>query len=236
MSKTAAIILAGGSGKRMGMSVKKQYILLDGREVLAHTLDVFERCNSINEIIIVVSSDEIEKVNREIIDNYKYSKNIKVVAGGEKRQDSVYEGLKVISNEIEYVAIHDGARPFIEANLIEKTIDMVKEKEAVVLGVPVKDTIKEVETNEGINIVSNTPDRSKLWAIQTPQVFKKQLILSAYEYIKKENMVVTDDSMVAEAYGIKVYIVQGDYKNIKITTKEDLVMGQAIINMKKTYK
>lgn len=236
MNKTAAIIVAGGNGKRMGMDIKKQYILLDGREILAHTLDVFDKCTAIDEIVIVVAEDEISKVSKDIVNKYGYNKKIKILGGGKERQDSVYEGLKAVSDEVRYVAIHDGARPFIETNLIEEAIKVVRDKKAVVLGVPVKDTIKEAEQEEGVNKITNTPDRSRLWAIQTPQVFERELILNAYEYINKENMLVTDDSMVAEAYGESVYIIKGDYNNIKITTKEDLIIGEAILNIKKNYK
>ena len=236
MDKIAAVILAGGSGKRMGGDIKKQYILLKGKEILAYTIEVFEKCEVIDEIVVVTSKDEMNKVQSDIINKYNYNKKIKLAIGGEERQDSVYEGLKSLSSDINYVAIHDGARPFVGIQSIVDVIELAKEKKAAVLAVPVKDTIKEVQISKETKKVLNTPDRSKLWAIQTPQVFEKELILKAYEYLKKENIVVTDDSMVVEAYGEAVYIVEGSYNNIKITTKEDLAIGEAIMNIIKSYK
>lgn len=229
MNKVAAIIVAGGSGKRMGMNIKKQFIELDGKATLAHTIEVFNKCKIIDEIIVVVGKADKEKVRTEIVSRYDYSKVTQIVEGGKERQDSVYNGLMSVSDEVQYVMIHDGARPFISEEILEKAFIMTKERHATVVAVPVKDTIKVV--NEALE-VEGTPNRSTLWSIQTPQSFKKELLMEAYAYAKEEGLTVTDDSMLVEAYGKKVYIVEGDYNNIKITTPEDLVLGQAILRSK----
>lgn len=227
MKKVTAIIVAGGSGKRMGMSIKKQYILLQEKEVLTHTLEVFNKSNCIDEIIVVVSEDEIQKVQQEIIEKYKLHKVAKVVAGGAERQDSVYQGLLAVDEHTEYVMIHDGARPFIKEETLQQALKVTMEQEASIVAVPVKDTIK--MSRVGSQEVESTPQRERLWSVQTPQSFKKSLLLEAYKYAKAHNLKVTDDSMLVEAYGHPVYIVDGDYTNIKITTPEDLLLGEAIL-------
>lgn len=226
MEKVAAIIVAGGSGKRMGMGIKKQFIELEGKSVLAHTVEAFNKCKVVDEIIVVVGKEDQEKVKREVIKLYGYTKVTRVVEGGAERQDSVYNGLMATSKETEYVMIHDGARPFISGEIIERALTSTKEKEATVVAVPVKDTIKVVkETLE----VEATPNRNTLWSVQTPQSFKREILVRAYDDAKAKKLQVTDDSMLVEAYGHKVYIVEGDYNNIKITTPEDLAIGQAIL-------
>ena len=227
MTKTAAVIVAGGQGKRMGGSIKKQYIRLEGKEILAYTIEVFNKCTFINEIIVVVSEDEIEKVRENIINKYRFEKVTKVVAGGKERQDSVYNGLAVVSDEIEYVMIHDGARPFIKEETLKAVLEETIRKEAAVAAVPVKDTIKMV--NKENRQVEATPKRELLWMIQTPQSFRKELLIAAYNYAKEKGVEVTDDSMLVEAYGYPVYIVEGDYRNIKITTPEDIIIGEAFL-------
>lgn len=230
MEKVAVVIVAGGSGKRMGMTIKKQYILLDNKEIIAHTIEPFEKCKVIDEIILVVAEAEIQKVRQEIVEKYGFKKVKQIVTGGAERQDSVYNGLLATSNDVKYVMIHDGARPFIKEKIIIKALELTKEKEATVVAVPVKDTIKIVDKKKGIII--ETPNRSNLWSIQTPQSFSKELLLNAYEYAKGNNLMVTDDSMLVEAYGKPVFIVEGDYMNIKITTQEDLVIGEAMLTNK----
>lgn len=226
MEKVAAIIVAGGSGKRMGMGIKKQFIELEGKCILAHTIEAFNKCKVIHEIIVVVGKGEQEKVRREVIEFYGYGKVTQVVEGGAERQDSVYNGLMATSKDTQYVMIHDGARPFVSEAVLERALSVTQEKEATVVAVPVKDTIKVVkETLE----VESTPKRSTLWSVQTPQSFKREILVQAYHDAKTKKLQVTDDSMLVEAYGHKVYIVEGDYNNIKITTPEDLIIGQAIL-------
>lgn len=227
MKKIAAVIVAGGSGKRMGTSIKKQYIKLNQKEVLAHTIETFNNYKDINEIVVVVGKEDIEKVEKEIINQYGYEKVKKIIEGGIERQDSVYNGLLAVSNDIEYVMIHDGARPFVSEAVLKKAITKTIEYKATVVAVPVKDTIKQINAETGC--IEHTPKRETLWAVQTPQSFQKQLLLEAYEYAKQRNLQVTDDSMLVEAYGEKVYIVEGEYTNIKITTPDDLILGESIL-------
>lgn len=221
----AAIIVAGGSGKRMGMNIKKQYIRLADKEILAHTIEAFEKCEVVDEIIVVVSEDEIREVTESIVERYQYKKVKDVVSGGAERQDSVYNGL--LATQAKYVMIHDGARPFIRKETIISVLEKTKETGASVVAVPVKDTIKICNVDK--QKIEETPRREKLWAIQTPQSFERNLLMKAYEFAKETKLQVTDDSMIVEAYGKDVYITPGDYMNIKITTPEDLIIGEAFI-------
>ncbi|MGL4361997.1 MAG: 2-C-methyl-D-erythritol 4-phosphate cytidylyltransferase [Cellulosilyticaceae bacterium] len=226
--KIDAIIVAGGSGKRMGTAVKKQYIKLKDKEVLAHTVEIFENHPDINAIIVVVGKDDCEYVEELLKNQYGYKKIQAVVAGGAERQDSVYNGIEYISKCATHVLVHDGARPFLN----KQTIDQIKEKmqtvDACVVGVPVKDTIKCV-TNQ--KTIESTPEREKLWSIQTPQTFKRELIIEAYRNAKHNKVCGTDDSMLVESIGETVHVICGDYNNIKITTIEDLVFAEAIMKL-----
>ena len=215
----------------MGTSIKKQFIKLKEKEVLAHTIEVFNGLEEIEEIIVVTGEEDIEKVRMEIVEKYEYSKVSKVVAGGKERQDSVYNGLVATDEDIEYVMVHDGARPFITKEVLKRAIEKTIECKATIVAVPVKDTIKVIKTETGV--VEDTPPREKLWAVQTPQSFEKQLLIEAYKVANKRGLQVTDDSMVVEAYGKEVQVVLGDYNNIKITTQEDLVIGESILNKSK---
>lgn len=228
MEKIAVVIVAGGSGKRMGTTVKKQFIQLRDKEVLAHTIEAFNEVDEISEIIVVVGQEDVEKVREEIVARYQLNKVSKIVVGGKERQDSVYNGLVATSDEIEYVMIHDGARPFISKAVIQRAIEKTKQCKATIVAVPVKDTIKVIDIET--ETVEHTPKREKLWAVQTPQSFDKKLLLAAYENAHQKGLQVTDDSMIVEAYGKKVHIVLGEYTNIKITTPEDLVIGESILD------
>ncbi len=230
MEKITAIIVAGGSGKRMGASIKKQYILLNEKEILAYTVEVFEKCRMVDDIIVVVSEEEISYVKENIIDRYQLSKVKKVTAGGRERQDSVYSGLLAADPATNYVMIHDGARPFITEETIVKCLQKAKDTGASIAAVPVKDTIKVCSLNS--HKVEKTPDRSTLWSVQTPQVFDFKMLVEAYEYVNEKGLQVTDDSMAAEAFGKEVYIIEGDYTNIKVTTPEDLIIARAIIDQR----
>lgn len=227
MDKVTAIIVAGGSGKRMGTTIKKQYIPLKGKEVLAHTLQTFEECKVVDEVIVVVSKEEIDYIKEYIIEKYNLSKVKKVVPGGKERQDSVYNGLMATGEDSKYVMIHDGARPFIKKETILEIVETTKNQGAAIVAVPVKDTIKVINLEE--KTVEATPNRASLWSVQTPQSFERELLIKAYKYASERNLQVTDDSMLVEAYGHGVHIVEGDYTNIKITTPEDLIIGEAIL-------
>lgn len=216
MKKTGAVIAAGGMGKRMGVGFPKQFILLDDKPILLHTAEKFEKCSEIDEIIVVTEKDSIA-LTKEILKGIKKLKA--VVPGGAERQNSVFNGLNALSEDIDYVLIHDGVRPFIENSNILKIIEEVKVYKACVMGVKTKDTIK-ICTPEGI--VADTPKRDLLWNAQTPQTFEVKLIKEAYRRIIEKGISVTDDSMAAEYMGIKVKMTEGSYSNIKITTPEDL--------------
>lgn len=216
------VIPAAGQGKRMGTKESKQYLLLEDKPIFIHTLQVFEEHPEIDEIVVVVQEEERERV-KAMIKEAGMSKVKKIVLGGKERQDSVYQGLLV--SECEWVLVHDAVRPFIESETITEVIQKVKEKDAVVVAVPSKDTIKEVRGN----IIVNTPDRKYLWNVQTPQAFRRELLIQANQYAFKENLVVTDDASIVEHYGKDVYLVMGSYQNIKITTPEDFIFARAIL-------
>lgn len=226
MNKIAAVIVAGGSGSRMGTKVKKQYLKLKGKEILAHTVERFSTIAQIEEIIVVTSEEDIDYVTMLLRDKYKIKKIKAVVAGGKERQDSCWNGIRSVSKKIDYIMVHDAARPLISETVIEASIEKVKEVKACIVAVPVKDTIKQADQDGKI---INTPNRESLWAVQTPQTFEKELLMNAYKeaYIKKVK--ATDDSMIVEAFGEVVHIVKGEYTNIKITTPEDLLLAERLI-------
>lgn len=215
-----AIVLAGGSGKRMHSDIPKQYMLLNGKPVIYYSLKAFEKNEHIDEIILVTAKEYIEYVRNEIAGS-GFTKLTKVIEGGKERFDSVWAGLQQI-NGTGYVYIHDGARPCIDQNIINACWETVIQCDACVAAAPVKDSIK-VADADGYAV--NTPDRKTLWQIQTPQVFSANVIKEAYRRLYEENCFdgVTDDAMVVERYGdSKVKLVNCGYRNIKITTPEDM--------------
>lgn len=227
--KVIAIVLAGGRGKRMGAAVSKQYLLINDKPVLYYTLKAFEDSN-IDEIILVTEKNNEEYCRENIIERYNIKKVKHIVCGGKERYNSVYNGLKCIDIEDNnsYIMIHDGARALITSEIINNTIEKVKLYKAVVVGVPVKDTIKKTDA-EGF--VTDTPARDTLWQIQTPQAFVVEEIKRAYEKVIGDNVEgITDDSMVMEYSGIRnVKVIMGSYENIKITTPEDLIYANAVL-------
>ncbi len=225
-----AIIVAAGKGRRMGKAYNKQYIQLGDKPILAYTLAVFEEAKTIDRIILVVARDEISYVRDKIIKKYNFKKTVKVVGGGKERQDSVYAGLQELGKECEIVLIHDGARPFVDEKIIEGSIDLARDSGAAIVAVPPKDTIK-IANQEGEVIKSL--DRSKLWAVQTPQTFRYPLLKRAYRHARERGLLATDDSMLVEELGHRVKILEGDYENIKITTPEDLILGEGILEKRR---
>lgn len=227
------IVLAGGRGTRMRMKTHKQYLLLAGKPVLYYSLEIFQKSEVIDEIVLVTGKGEEAFCRTEFAEKYNFSKITKIVAGGEERYHSVWNGLKEVSDREGYVFIHDGVRPFVDSGIIERLYQEVQIYEACVAGMPVKDTIKVADIG---GFVSETPDRSRIWSAQTPQVFKTELIKTAYSLflMKDEVGKATDDAMVVEKMtGHAVRLVEGSYENIKITTPEDLAIGELFIGRRK---
>ena len=224
--KYAAIVLAAGSGKRMNSKVHKQYLIIQNRPVLYYSLKAFED-SAVDEIVLVVGKGEEEFCRKEIVDKYGISKVKAIVEGGKERYHSVFEGLKQTS-DADYVLIHDGARPFVNQKIIRRCMLEVPEYQACVVGMPVKDTIKIAD--EG-GYAKQTPDRKNVWMIQTPQTFSYALIYEAYEeMLKTEDTAITDDAMVLERIkGKKSKLIEGSYRNIKITTTEDLLIANVYL-------
>lgn len=222
----SAIILAGGKGKRMASPVSKQFIEIKGKPIIYYTIKKFSENKNIDNIIVVLAHDEVEYFQEKILKQYSLRVD-KIVEGGAERQDSVYNGLKGLENtNTEIVLIHDGARPFISDRIIDDGIKYADIYGACAPGVMPKDTIK---VKDESNFSINTPNRANLVAIQTPQVFKYKEILECHEKIKLSKQIVTDDTMVVEKYGYKVYLYDGEYTNIKVTTPEDLILGEKLI-------
>ena len=224
--KYAAIVLAAGSGKRMNSKVHKQYLIIQNRPVLYYSLKAFED-SAVDEIVLVVGKGEEKFCRKEIVDKYGISKVKAIVEGGKERYHSVFEGLKQTS-DADYVLIHDGARPFVNQKIIRRCMLEVPEYQACVVGMPVKDTIKIAD--EG-GYAKQTPDRKNVWMIQTPQTFSYALIYEAYEeMLKTEDTAITDDAMVLERIkGKKSKLIEGSYRNIKITTPEDLLIANVYL-------
>ena len=221
------VIVAEGTGSRMNMGINKQFIKLEGKEIIAYTIEKFYNNSNIEDIVVVVKEDESEFFKKEMLDKYNF-KNVKIAYGGKERQDSVYNGLKLLDEKCDVVLIHDGARPFVSDKIIDKSIEEAKEHKAIVVGVPVKDTIKVIDNDK--NIV-DTPNRSVLWAVQTPQTFDYNILIDAYKDAFKNKFYGTDDSMLVERIGYKVKMLEGSYNNIKITTQEDLNIGSQILRV-----
>lgn len=226
MKHYTAIILAAGSGKRMQSKVHKQYLSVAGKPVLYYALKEFEK-SRVRDIVLVVGPGEIEYCREEIVERYHIQKVKQIVEGGKERYHSVYEGLKAAKGA-DYVLIHDGARPFVTEDIIERSMEAVEQYGACVVGMPVKDTIKIVGED---GFAKNTPERKYLWQIQTPQTFACQGITDAYEKVLEQEIVsATDDAMVLEwATGQAVKVIEGSYQNMKITTPEDLLVAETYL-------
>ena len=248
MGKRTAIVLAAGSGKRMNTGTKKQYLLIKGKPLLYYSLKAFSESTVIDEIVLVTSKDDAEFVKEEIVDKYHINKVSAIVEGGKERYNSVYNGLLALEN-CEYVFIHDGARPFINEEILVRAFDKLTKCGSAVVGMPVKDTIKIVDDEA---IVKDTPNRKSVWQVQTPQCFKFDIVKKSYDNLiacEKSGILnecgiqVTDDAMVVETFlynieenakecaddNFSVHLVEGSYENIKITTPEDLIIAEAFL-------
>lgn len=223
--RVGVIVAAAGQGSRVGGNIKKQYLLIGDKPVLAHTLMAVSSSNLVDEIVVVVGESEIEYCRKNIIAAYKIDKISCVVKGGGERQQSVFEGLLSLKGKCGIVAVHDGARPFVTAGMLDESIRKAYEYDAAACAVSVKDTIKVVDKNRWI---VDTPDRSQLYAVQTPQTFKFDLIFRAHIKALREGYTGTDDTVLVERMGTRVKIFNGSYENIKITTPEDLYIAEAM--------
>jgi len=226
MSKVTALVPAAGMGKRMGKAVAKQFLPLGGKPMLAHTLLAFQRSPEIDEIIPILSEEDMETCLRDVIEAFHITKVKTLVVGGKERQDSVYNGIRKLEKDATVILVHDGVRPFVTHKMIRECVEFVRKGECVAVGVPLKDTVKEVDST---GIVRQTLERSRLWAIQTPQAFPVKVLRKAYDESYKNKVYGTDDATLVERSGNKVRVLMGSYENIKITTPEDLILAEEIL-------
>jgi 2-C-methyl-D-erythritol 4-phosphate cytidylyltransferase len=223
-ASVSCVVVAAGKASRMGGGINKQFTEIAGIPVIARTLMAFEKCPSVNNIIVVINNSDRQKCE-SLVKDYGISKIGGIAEGGPTRRQSVYNGLRAITDHCRIVLIHDGARPFVDRETIENCIRAADEFGACCAAVPVKDTIKVVDSEY---YALKTPDRKELWAVQTPQAFDYRLILGAHQKALEDGFDGTDDAMLVERMGVKVKMVMSSYFNIKITTNEDLVFAEAI--------
>jgi 2-C-methyl-D-erythritol 4-phosphate cytidylyltransferase len=225
--KTVALIPAAGSGIRMKSKRAKQFLLLEGRPILAVTLEPFQECRDVAAVILVVPPDEVEYCKEEIVERFGLTKVERIVPGGKRRQDSVRLGLEATEGKYDLVLIHDGVRPLIEKWLLERVIEEAVTNRAVITALPAKETVKEV--NELRHVVK-TYNRERVWMVQTPQAFHYQDILKAHQKAVKEGWEeATDDALLVEKSGVTVKVVEGSEKNIKVTTPYDLESARFLL-------
>ncbi len=238
--KADAVIVSAGKGLRFleGGSVspdhgKKQFSLLGGKPILAHTLDKFEACSLIRSVRLVVGEEDMDYCLKEIVERYGFQKVSQIVPGGKRRQESVKNGIDALPKDGDIVAIHDGVRPLVTQTMIEDSIHSAARYGAAVLAIPLKDTIKMCNPD---GTVLKTLDRESLWQIQTPQTFQADVIREAHARAVEDGFVGTDDASLVERLGGKVHIRAGSYANIKITTPEDLVLANLFLEMNVSSK
>src|SRR5512136_5506 len=231
--KADAVIVSAGKGHRFMEGKKKQFHFLEGKPILAHTLDKFEACPLIRSILLVVGQEDMDYCLKEVVEKFEFKKVSQIVPGGKRRQESVKNGIDALQKSAEVVAIHDGVRPFVTRAMIEDSIHSAVRYGAVVLAMPVKDTIK-MSNPDGT--VLKTLDRESLWQTQTPQTFQAKVIREAYAKATEDGFVGTDDASLVERLGVKVHILPGSYTNIKITTPEDLILAHLFLKMKAQTK
>ncbi len=226
MTKVTAIIPAAGRGRRMAAKLAKPYLMLNGKPILVHTLQVLENISLIGEIIVVVSASDKPVCQRKIIDKYSFKKIRDVVEGGASRTQSVYNGLKKVGPRCKLVLIHDGIRPFITEQIVKQLVKQADIFGAAISAVPAICTVKEINRDM---FVRKTLSRDRLWMVQTPQVFKRELIYRAHQKAGHNRTVAADDAVLVERIGHKVKVVRGETDNIKITTPEDLLLAEVIL-------
>lgn len=222
------VIPAAGQGKRMKSKVNKLFLKLQGIPILAHTISLFVDHSDIGQIVVVTREDEMNFCQTDVINRY-FSENIKVIAGGKSRRQSVFYGLQAFSPTIDYVIIHDGARPLLPKFLVDRVISTVKEHNAITLGIRLKNTVKKVDKN---GYIKTTPPRNSLSSIQTPQAFSYDLITKAHRQVSYQ-LPITDDASLVENIGYPVKVIEGSDDNIKITTQFDLLISRVILKNRK---
>ena len=222
----AAIIVAAGKGIRMRDQMRKQYLALAGRPIIVHTLTVFGQCHRIDHIYLVIPSDDFEFCRRNILGQANLAQKVSLIAGGVRRQDSVYNGLQQVDPNCRVVVIHDGVRPLVQPDHLSACIDGAEKSGACILGIPVHDTLKRID--QAGNVV-HTIKRDTVWLAQTPQAFRFDLIKKAHERAISEGYQGTDDASLVERMGSEVSIFQGSRRNIKITHQEDLKFALALL-------
>jgi len=220
-----AVVPAGGTGTRMGGTVPKQFLELNGKPILYYTLKTLQDCGIISELILVVPEKEYDNACTDWLGKPEIV--TKVVVGGEKRQDSVYNGFCELSPQTEIVLVHDGVRPFLSHQMIQESVDAAREYGAAITAIPVNDTIKRVDDS---GLVSQTVDREGLWRVQTPQVFRYELLQEAFKKANSEKFYGTDEGTLIEHLGKPVKVVEGSEQNIKITRPEDLRLSEIFIS------
>ncbi|MEK6695319.1 MAG: 2-C-methyl-D-erythritol 4-phosphate cytidylyltransferase [Nitrospirota bacterium] len=228
--KVVAVVPAGGTGKRMGAGTPKQFLMLDGVPLMLHTLRVLDRTPGVTEVVLVVPKEERDRALTEVVERYGLKKVLKVVPGGATRQESVQHGLNEVGEDVEIVVVHDAVRPFITEDRIERSIEAARKHGGAIVAVPMKDTPKQAGPDR---LIQRTLNRTELWLAQTPQAFRRALVVEAYRKAAIAHVHATDDAALVERLGHKVAIVEGSWENIKITTPEDMILAEAILAARK---
>ncbi len=225
----AAVVPAAGRGVRMGAGVPKQFLTLGGVPLLVHSLQTFEAAHIISEIILVVPQDDCQYCREDIVLSYGLKKVSQVIAGGRRRQDSVLNGVRAANSATDIVVVHDAVRPFVTLKMITQVVEATRNHGAAIVAMPMRDTVKRVN---GEGIIKETLNREELWLAQTPQAFRRDVLLRAHQQGEADGVDATDDAFLVERLGLTVAIVQGSSDNIKVTRPEDLHMGEAILTSK----
>ena len=225
-SKVCTLIPAAGKGHRMAHSVKKPYLKLAEKPILTHTIQRFEQNTAVDAIFVIVDEADFSECRTTVLEPYPFTKVQELVAGGETRQMSVYNGVRALAEDVEFIIVHDGVRPFVTDEMIFECLTAADEYGAAVAAVPVKDTIKVADED---CFITQTPERERLWAVQTPQVFRKSLLKEAHELAQVRQITGTDDAVLVEQLGFPVKLVMGSYANLKITTPVDLQVAEVLL-------
>jgi len=227
-SRVAAVIPAAGAGIRMHGDRPKQFLELDGKPLLVHTLTVFEQSTAVGFVVLVVPEEAVDYCKKEIVDRFGLSKVRRVVPGGARRQDSVRLGVEACAGECDILIVHDGVRPLVVSSLIERAVDGAWEHGAVIAALPATETIKEVD---GDGVVRYTPDRGSLWRVQTPQAFRTTDLMEAHRKAVQEGWgEMSDDALLLERMGVPVRVIRGEEENIKVTTPHDLEIARLLLS------